>query len=167
MNNIKKINFLLCLIFSFVFFFSNVFQVEAATYVNIYKDTVLEKRLDPEDPDSPVVACKFTYITVDNDEREVIWAVKDIKAWTKKESLHFSYPCTKTSYEISQDGSSAKIFVTIAKYEDVDWWILPVHRRDYDLTFELKVNSPVFIVNKACRFSGALLFFLSQTNFKM
>ena len=71
MNNIKKINFLLCLIFSFVFFFSNVFSVEATT-VNIYEDVVLEKILDPKYPDGQVVVCKFTYMTVDNGKGEVI-----------------------------------------------------------------------------------------------
>ena len=141
MNNIKKINFLICFIFSFVFFFSNVFSVEATTHVNTYEDTVLEKILDPKYPDREVVACKFTYITVDNGEREVIWAVKDIKAWTRGESFYFYYPCTKTSSEISQDGSSAKIFVTIAQYERIEeWWLPDKHWRDYNLTFELSLD---------------------------
>lgn len=142
MNNIKKINFLLCLIFSFVFFFSSVFQVEAASYINTYEDTVLEESLDPKYPDKQVVACKFTYITVDNGKGEVIWAIKDIKAWTnEKKTSYFSYPCTKTSHEISQDGSYAKIFVTIAEYEHFEEWYRPsVHRRDYNLTFELNLD---------------------------
>ena len=140
MNNIKKINLLLCLIFSFVFFFSNVFSVEATT-VNIYEDAVLEKILNPKYPGGDVVACKFTYITVDNGEREVIWAIKDITAWnkSKSESCYFIYSCTKKSHEISQDGSSAKIFVTITEYDITDWW-WPVHRGDYNLTFELSLD---------------------------
>ena len=143
MNNIKKINFLICLIFSFVFLLSNVFQVEASTHVNIYEDTVLEKILDPKYPGGPTVACKFSYITADNGEREVIWAIKDIEAWTKGESIFFyyRYSRSKTSYEISKDGSSAKIFITIAKYEKSDeWWLPDVHYGDYNLTFELNLD---------------------------
>ena len=139
MNNIKKINFLLCLIFSFVFFFSNVFSVEATT-VNIYEDVVLEKILDPKYPDRQVVVCKFTYMTVDNGKGEVIWVIKDIKAWTRGKSFGFYYFCTKTSSEISQDGSSAKIFVTIAQYEVNEWWLPNQHWRDYNLTFELNLD---------------------------
>lgn len=143
MNIVKKINLLLCLIFSFVFFFSNVFPVEAATHVNIYEDTVLEKNLDPKYPGEPTVACKFTYITADNGEREVIWAIKDIEAWTKEElvSFYYVYSRSKTSYEINKDGSSTKIFITIAKYKRNDeWWIPDVHCGDYNLTFELDLD---------------------------
>ncbi|MBQ9491715.1 MAG: hypothetical protein IJU86_02955 [Firmicutes bacterium] len=141
MNNIKIINSLLCLIFSFVFLFSNVFSIEAAVplQINEYEDTVLEEILDPDSPDEQIVACKFTYITVDYGEGEVIWIIGDIDAWIKEESSGFiDYSCARASYEISQDGSSAEIFVTIGAYEYIDGD--PIPRRYYHLTFELNLD---------------------------
>ena len=139
MNNIKIINSLLCLIFSFVFLFSNVFSIEAAVplQINEYEDTVLEEILDPDSPDEQIVACKFTYITVDYGEGEVIWIIGDIDAWIKEESSGF-IDCAHGSYEISQDGSSAEIFVTIGRYEDIDGD--PILRRYYLCIFVLKLD---------------------------
>ena len=146
MNNIKKINFLLCLIFSFVFFFSNVLPVEAATRINTYEDAVLETTPGPKDDE--VFACKVTYITIDNGERELVWAIQDIKTWRKayNDDMYY-YSCSKADYEISKDGLSAKIFVTMDKYrslkyaEDMLDLIATVacHKK-YNLTFELNLD---------------------------
>ena len=146
MNNIKKINFLLCLIFSFVFFFSNVFQVEATTCIKTYEDIVLETTPGPKD--SKVFACKFTCITLDNGEREVVWAITDINAWRKAyDGDWFRYSCSKANYEISEDGLSAKIFVTLDEYrsskynEDLlDMIVSSLHHEKYNLTFELNLD---------------------------
>ncbi len=145
MNNIKKINFLLCLIFSFVFLLSNVFQVEASTRINTYEDAVLETTSGPKDGE--VFACKVTYITIDNGERELVWAITDIKAWIKEREAGYYYSCRKTNYEISKDGLSAKIFVTLDKYKSssaggdfLDFMAELLYHKECNLIFELNLN---------------------------
>ena len=143
-NSVKKVNLLLCLIFSFIFLFSNVFSVQAATDVtNIHLyENQLEQPLYAKYPNDEVAVCKFSYITVNNGEQEIIWRIQDIDGWIKNnrhpDIYHYRLLGRKSNYEISEDGTSVKIFVTMERYKE--FFIFPFREKEFNLTFEFKVN---------------------------
>ena len=144
MNRVKKVNLLFCFVFSFISLFGNIFPVQAATDItdiHLYEDQVLEQALDPKYPNGEVAVCKFTYITVNNGEQEIIWMIKDIAGWVRnrKRSDDYFYRLLerKSNHEISNDGTSAKIFLTIERRKG---YLCEWLDGKFDLTFEFKVN---------------------------
>ncbi len=142
MNNIKKINFLICLIFSFVFFFSNVFPVQAVT---IYEGQTLEQFLDPKHPDEEIIKCEVLYTTKNQNELKVIDKIEhtDFKVtnipWPRNISgtSGCCYDRKNIHYLIGDDGTSAKIFLTI---ERRNGYFCQWLDGKFDLIFEFQVT---------------------------
>ena len=133
MNCVKKVNLLFCLVFSLIFLFGNVFSVQAALITNVYDDQVLEQSLDQKHPDKEVVVCSLDYVTLDDGEQEIILDIKDINGWVRNSQLDNWYRCLGSNYKISDDGLSAKIFMSVYR-------IYNGKNEKFDLTFELKAN---------------------------
>ncbi len=133
MNCVKKVSLLFCLVFSLIFLFGNVFSVQAALITNVYDDQVLEQSLDQKHPDKEVVVCSLDYVTLDDGEQEIILDIKDINGWVRNSQPDNWYRFLGSNYKISDDGLSAKIFISVYR-------IYNGNNEKFDLTFELKAN---------------------------
>lgn len=140
MDSIKKINLLFYLFFSFIFLFVNIFSVQAEPAIHVYEDQVLEQSLDPKHADKEVVACSFCYTIQNNDGREVIVSIDNIKVWMRNHGdgsdTHTYGPYLYEFYdicsEISNNGSYAEIFISIWRHYN--------KYEKFDLTFEFQLN---------------------------
>lgn len=145
MNNIRKINLFLCLVFSFIFLFGNIFSVQAATDTHIYIEQELKQFLDSGNANKEVIVCNFSYTTIDiddgNGEREVILSINDIKGSVENPGWYdfgrgvngpYIYEFHDIGYEVSKNGLSAKIFMNV--------WRCGWTCKKFDLMFKFKIK---------------------------
>ena len=130
---------LLCLVFSFIFLFGNVFSVQAES---IQEQQSLKQRLDQKEYSDEIAECKIYYrvTNTDNDGNgKIVWTVGKRefkmakKPWYQSQDDYIFGP---SNVVISNDKKSAKIFVTLYR-EGFGFWN---GIEKFNLTFELKVN---------------------------
>ncbi len=139
MNKIKKINLLFCLIFSFIFFFGNVFSVQAGGVVQDSK--VMKQCIDQNEYPNEIVECVINYTMQDirnHGEKKIIWSVDDVKCRIAKHPCYMwdsLYRFNLKDVKICEKKNSALIYVTVYRISGIC-----CQEKEFDLTFELKLN---------------------------
>lgn len=139
MNSLKKINLLFCLVFSFMFLFSNIFSVQAES---IQEQQSLQQCIDPKEYPNEIAECKVYYRVKNinnNGGKKIIWTIGERNFSMKKSPWYMSqddYQFGPSNVRISADRKSAEIFVTLTR-DGFGFWNWG---EKINLTFELKIS---------------------------
>lgn len=137
MKNIKKANLLLCLVFSFIFLFGNVFSVEAAIS---HESQVMQQCIDQKDYADEIVECVVDY-TVQNirnhGERKIIFRLDNTNFRIAEKPLYMWDDLYRFDHKhvVFEGRDSALIYVSVYRKSGIF-----LREKRFDLTFELKVN---------------------------
>ena len=133
MQRLKKVNLLFCLVFSFIFLFGSVFSVQAEDFT--HESQSLKLPLGSGAYSAEIVKCVVDYTTQNDGEKKIIRSIDktNFNVWDPLDDCHYEFGNVHT--EISEDRCSALIHVTVTRI-----LYSTKYEKEFDLTFELKVN---------------------------